>query len=209
MHVEHLAARYNDQTEKFEVAMEVTRDDGTSFLQLHVFPPETLEWRAAEYGIDPEDTDTLLDIVLNEPFAEGESPLWTAPDRDQARAMLLEEVRERKARLTPPQGRGGPVKSRADKLRDAGVPQEYVDAADQEEPLGFLKRAARVNPQVVEAMAKHVDGIREAKSKRTEEKVVKGAMAARVAKPMPVPEENPLRILEVRNRLSLGREQQR
>lgn len=35
---------------------------------VHVFPQETLTWRAAEYGIDPADTDTLLDIILHEPF---------------------------------------------------------------------------------------------------------------------------------------------
>ena len=32
------------------------------------FPKATLEYRAGEYGIDPEDTETLLDIVLHEPF---------------------------------------------------------------------------------------------------------------------------------------------
>lgn len=35
---------------------------------IHVFPKMTLDARAAEYGIDPADTGTLLDIVLHEPF---------------------------------------------------------------------------------------------------------------------------------------------
>lgn len=34
---------------------------------VHVMPQNILEWRAAEYGIDPVDTDTLLEIVLHEP----------------------------------------------------------------------------------------------------------------------------------------------
>jgi hypothetical protein len=34
----------------------------------YIFPQSTLEWRAAEYDIDPEDTEALLDIVLHEPF---------------------------------------------------------------------------------------------------------------------------------------------
>ncbi|MFG3051911.1 hypothetical protein ACGFZP_13300 [Kitasatospora sp. NPDC048239] len=33
----------------------------------HAFPTDTLLWRAAEYGIDPDDTETLLDIILHEP----------------------------------------------------------------------------------------------------------------------------------------------
>ncbi|RAJ70287.1 hypothetical protein K378_01452 [Streptomyces sp. Amel2xB2] len=34
----------------------------------HSFPLETLEWRAAEYDIDPADTDALIDIIVHEPF---------------------------------------------------------------------------------------------------------------------------------------------
>ncbi|MET8826107.1 hypothetical protein ABZX40_13625 [Streptomyces sp. NPDC004610] len=36
----------------------------------HLFPKETLEWRAAEFGIDPDDVDTLLDLVLHEAFID-------------------------------------------------------------------------------------------------------------------------------------------
>lgn len=32
------------------------------------FPKQTLEYRAGEYGIDPDDVETLLDVVLHEPF---------------------------------------------------------------------------------------------------------------------------------------------
>lgn len=39
----------------------------------HVFPKDTLEWRAAEYDIDPSDVDTLLGIVLYEPLLDGHS----------------------------------------------------------------------------------------------------------------------------------------
>jgi hypothetical protein len=41
------------------------RPDG--MLHVHTMPQDILEWRAAEYGIDPADTDTLLEIVLHEP----------------------------------------------------------------------------------------------------------------------------------------------
>ncbi|MER7363270.1 hypothetical protein [Nonomuraea wenchangensis] len=33
---------------------------------IHVFPNATLEWRSAEHAIDPDDVDTLLDVVLHE-----------------------------------------------------------------------------------------------------------------------------------------------
>lgn len=42
--------------------------DAEGRTHIHVFPQEALAWRAAEYGIDPSDTDTLLDIILHEPF---------------------------------------------------------------------------------------------------------------------------------------------
>ncbi|MER7814553.1 hypothetical protein [Streptomyces sp. NPDC096153] len=40
----------------------------TGHVHEHIFPTTTLEWRSAEYGIDPEDTETLLDVILHEPF---------------------------------------------------------------------------------------------------------------------------------------------
>ncbi|GAX54751.1 hypothetical protein [Streptomyces olivochromogenes] len=33
----------------------------------YVFPQDSLEWRAAEYSIDPSDVETLLDVILHEP----------------------------------------------------------------------------------------------------------------------------------------------
>lgn len=55
--------------------------------QGHIFPTETLEWRAAEFGLT--DIDEILDIVLHEPFLPDE------PDRDDAalRAGLITSVR--------------------------------------------------------------------------------------------------------------------
>jgi len=70
-------------------------DDGTSIRLRHVFPLDTLEWRAAEYGIDPADTATLLDIVLAEPYLTKEDwaaghQLHDAPDIATARRDHLE-----------------------------------------------------------------------------------------------------------------------
>lgn len=46
----------------------VRSTDAQGRIHEHIFPEVTLTWRAAEYGIDPADTATLLDIVLHEPF---------------------------------------------------------------------------------------------------------------------------------------------
>lgn len=59
----------------FVVAKTLTHDDGSVTNGTHVFPYDTLEWRAAEYGIT--DTSTLLDIVLAEPYLSEED--WTGP----------------------------------------------------------------------------------------------------------------------------------
>jgi len=46
----------------------------------YVFPKETLEWRAAEYGLT--DVDEILDLILHEPHLPDE------PDRDDAAARV-------------------------------------------------------------------------------------------------------------------------
>lgn len=45
---------------------EVHVDRGGGIKWAHVFPKNLLDWRAAEYGIDPADVDTLVDIALHE-----------------------------------------------------------------------------------------------------------------------------------------------
>ncbi|MQY07746.1 hypothetical protein [Actinomadura macrotermitis] len=56
----------------------------------YVFPVETLEWRAAEYGIDPADVTTLLDIVLHEPFIpDPTDPASFAGDAAAAKGMTV------------------------------------------------------------------------------------------------------------------------
>jgi hypothetical protein len=64
----------------------------------HVFPKATLEWRAAEYGIDLADTDTLLDVILHEQLLDEEEAasvpvdLFEAPSTARARAAHLARI---------------------------------------------------------------------------------------------------------------------
>ncbi len=88
----------------WHVALNVTADDGSTSRMLHTFPTDTMEWRAAEYGIDHEDRSTLLDIVLVEAhltpneIAKGVA-LYDAPDIDTARRDHLARCAAAKLRL--------------------------------------------------------------------------------------------------------------
>jgi len=85
------------------IAMDIDGPDGKPVQAVHILPVETLEWRAAEYGIDPADTATLLDIVLAEPHLSEEDwasghQLHDAPDIDTARRDHLARCARAKLR---------------------------------------------------------------------------------------------------------------
>jgi len=90
-------------------AVDMVEPDGRRMR--HAFPPETLHWRAAEYGYDPADVAALLDVVLHERHVHGHHPaspdfLYNC-DRDTARAGLdgrLAEVKTR-VQVVDPDGR--------------------------------------------------------------------------------------------------------
>lgn len=119
-----MAARYDlrevqDRGHYWQVIYDLTMDDGTTTEHGHSIPKDTLEWRAAEYDLDPEnDLDTILDIVLAEPYiadedrAEGEA-LHDAPDIATARAKHVSRCAKAKlkhrisTRATPAAKRAG------------------------------------------------------------------------------------------------------
>jgi hypothetical protein len=59
---------------------------------LHIFPLDTLEWRAAEYGIAHTDVDQLLDLVLHEPYLTDEPVVHTAASPAAARVIHLDRI---------------------------------------------------------------------------------------------------------------------
>lgn len=88
MRITHTEISKNDRN--WTAITRHTYDDGTSQDSCHIFPLDTMEWRAAEYSIDPSDVDTLLDIVLAEPYLTSEDwatgyQLHDAPDIATAR----------------------------------------------------------------------------------------------------------------------------
>ncbi|WP_143264372.1 hypothetical protein [Amycolatopsis kentuckyensis] len=128
-----------------------TADDGTVMRFRHLFPLDTLEWRAAEYGIDPADTATLLDIVLAEPYLSEEDwatghQLHDAPDIDTARADHLARCARAKLR------HGISTRSKAATKTTAAVPHPCQRIAD-ESPL---------HPEAIELKRQLVDQARTA-----------------------------------------------
>jgi hypothetical protein len=62
----------------------------------HFFPDSALAIRAAEYGIDPNDINTLLDVLLNEVFIVREEPHYVAETRaTYLRRCALVKLRHR------------------------------------------------------------------------------------------------------------------
>lgn len=94
-------ARQVSGTPCWEVSL--VRPDGGTII--HLMPAAILDWRAAEFGIDPTDVETLLEVVLHEPhmpmtddaetgprFADDGPDLWTADNTVAARESHLARV---------------------------------------------------------------------------------------------------------------------
>jgi len=150
--------------ERWVAARRVVHDDGAIEDGVHVFPKDIMEWRAAEYGIDPADRDTLLDIVLVEPYLTQEEwaagfQLHNAPDIATAQADHIARCAKAKLRLR--MTTRGASRSYLQKIRDESpmdpeviaVKREHVshlrrqfsrEHAQQQVPLTGAERAARL-----------------------------------------------------------------
>ncbi len=82
--------------------------DAAGAIHEHIFPHVTLTWRAAEYGIDPTDTATLLDIVLHEPFLPDLDDPDEAAKDPAAKAGLTVPARRANGRIRE----GDPIPAR-------------------------------------------------------------------------------------------------
>lgn len=80
----------------WHLTTELTDDAGITRRIAHVIPETTFEWRVAEYDLDPSDGDTLLNMVLYEPYLENVptqgSPLWNSPTIKVARQLHLNRI---------------------------------------------------------------------------------------------------------------------
>lgn len=159
----------------FVLAVEVIDDDGTSKMVAQHIPADTFEWRAVEYGIDPTDMDTLIEIVIHEPYINmtADDPLMihNTDDQQAARNHHLNKIR---ARFTKkPKGlRGKP------KLRGVVDRTRILEEADDEvDPLDFVKSKAFMRPEFIEAKKVVFDmerrGLRDRIDPRPEERALR------------------------------------
>lgn len=154
------------QRDGWRVALTVTGDDGGVVRYLHGFPHDSMEWRAAEYGIDPADTATLLDLILIEPHLNDDErgtghALYSAPDIATARADHLARCARAKLRLrVSTRAKGTPLQ----RVRDESpmdhevlaVKREHVQQVREQQqvrrvpvaPLSGTERAARLRRQL-------------------------------------------------------------
>lgn len=149
------------------LATTVTYDDGTTKRVAHVMPEDIFEWRVAEYDIDPDDRDTLLELVLYEPYLDNLSSddprlLINAESIATARTAHLERVRGKKGK--------GRVRTRNRRAPELAVtragPGERVllDAVDDPlTPLEVLKREMPIDPGIVAVKRENVNRRRAAK----------------------------------------------
>ena len=140
-----------DWDDKWQVVYDVTLDDGTTTQSGHCFPKDTLEWRAAEYGIDPGDTAMLLDLVLTEPHLGATdwagTQLRDAPDIPTARRDHVARCAAAKLRLRL---------STRGALVQPGGPLERVHAESPMEPEVIALKAE----QVRRLRAAHAEALR-------------------------------------------------
>lgn len=147
-----MAPRYavrtvEDRGHYWQIVYDITLDDDTMTEHGHSIPKETLEWRAAEYDLDPNSQfETILDIVLAEPYiadddrAEGEQ-LYDAPDIETARAKhvsrcakakLKNRISTRKTPASAGKGLGAAAEHPLDIIRNTCVMDKTVIAIKRE-----------------------------------------------------------------------------
>jgi hypothetical protein len=148
-----LSASVNSSTGLVEVVKEITADDNSVSYNLHVFHPETVEWKAAELGLS--DVDEIIDGILHEPFFADVEPMQqsTADARTIFRSRLA-DAKVRLANLTP---RNAVAIKAA--LGVAGVAQRYIDAVDND-PAQVIRNACPFDAEVIAAKQEHTDRVR-------------------------------------------------
>lgn len=131
--VESVEEQRHGDTDCWHVVTRAPGDGGIT----HVVPKVALEWRAAEYGIDPADVDTLLDVVLHEQLFDDD----TAAEAVRSRASARSTAAAREAHLT----------------RIAALKQTHRIALDKGSPLDAIRSAPGITATGVREKRERVD----------------------------------------------------
>jgi hypothetical protein len=154
-----------DRGRYWQVIYDVTSENGSTTEHGHSIPKDTLEWRAAEYDLDPADQlETLLDIVLAEPYIDETEQVGTVPGEELIDAPDIATARARHLSRCAKAKLKHRISTRA-KTR-AGEPLE-VAASDN--PLDVIRENVVIDPAVVAVKKAHVRRMREQHGRRSEE----------------------------------------
>lgn len=159
---------YDSQRQVWLAAITVTDDAGTTTRFGHAFPADAMEWRAAEYGIDPSDTATLLDIVLAEPHLTPEEwsighQLHAAPDIDTARRDHIARCAAAKLRVRmSTRAKGSPLdRVRAESVMHPEVIELKAEVVAQARAAEAIERRKAARAAQVESGSERAARLRE------------------------------------------------
>lgn len=146
----------------WNLLLEVTPDGGQPYQWSHKFPEDIFEWRVAEYGFDPADRDTLLEVVLYEPYmdhpetgvpVDPEKRHHTAATRQEAREHHLERLAQRKGK--------GRVRGRRGRAQGVNAqPSPVAVASEADDPTDVIKREMPLSHPHIAVKREAVDQLR-------------------------------------------------
>lgn len=137
------------------------RPDGVAIM--HMFPHSTMEWRCAEYGIDPEDVETLLDVILHEPFIPSDNDMLAL--LDPAASQVLRDTKGFPTCWTPDVPDTDRLQAhlaRIESVKRHLVSLENAPKADRQAALVYVgsRRAAPADPLAPIKSATRLDPVR-------------------------------------------------
>lgn len=138
-----LAAVINYDTNQYELVKEIVGDDDSVSYNLHTFGVEILEHYAAIY--DTDDIDTLIDMVVHEPFVGDVETFKTSAE--EARSKFLSKLDDVKKKGSKP--------SQADKanarerMQARGIEEKYLLALDSD-PYQVIRDSAPFDKEVIQ-----------------------------------------------------------
>lgn len=163
--VDHAELRLEGDARWWCLAQDIEPDNGDAYPWYHLFPDDIFEWRCAEYGIDHDDTDTLLDVVLFEPYldhgaADPDLTHLDAPSVAAARDYHLARIRQVKTHHGRLKGRPG-LSTRIIPVEQRPVRMHVVLESAAEDPLDVVLRESPRSPEHIavkrELMTYHRD----------------------------------------------------
>lgn len=161
-----LCARLDADSGRIEVAKEIVLDDGSVEYNCHSFDSESLEWRAAEFGID--NINDVIDVILFEPFAAPTSV--TELTHKVGRDQHLEKVREAKATLAVGNDSTKALSAnlkiqdnnatRKNRMRAAGIGDAYIAAVDSD-TYDVIRQTCPFESEALDVKRDHITRMRE------------------------------------------------